>query len=86
MQRPERPVPEDQRLATPDVRRFDLTDEDVVVARAMALRQPALEPGAAAIDERDPVEAQPVRDVRPARIDGRRPARKAIRQKLLRAR
>src|SRR5438034_10180837 len=74
MQRPERAVPEDERVASSHRGAQDLADADLVVAGWVVLHQPALEPRRAAVDQRDPVGAQPVRKGAPPRVDRRRQA------------
>src|SRR6266516_2344834 len=61
MQSPERPVPQDQRIALTDRRRLHLADEDLVVAGGVVLHQPAFEPRCAGVDERDAVGARPAK-------------------------
>ena len=60
-------LPVDERLASPLPTAADRADHDVVVASCTGL-DPALDPGDGAVDDRQPVLAQPVRYVAPGWI------------------
>src|SRR6266446_7627170 len=78
MQRPERAVPEDERVARSDGRGLDLSHADVVVTGFVQMRNAALEPGGASLDERDPIRAQAMRHRAPGQVDARGPTREPI--------
>ena len=85
VQRPERAVPKDEGVAAPDPGGQHLSDADVVVARLVHLHQPALEPGGASVEERDPVRTEAVWERTPLEVKRRGAASKAVGEKLLRA-
>src|SRR6266568_1539526 len=82
-QGPERAVPEDERVAGAHDRGPDRGDADIVVAGRMNLLHLALEPGRASVYQRNAVGSQPVRDLLPGGIHGRRAAGEPLGQKLL---
>src|ERR1700674_4919858 len=83
---PERPVPQDERVAGALHRRLDLADAYVVVTGRVDLHQAAFQPGRAAVDQRDPVCPQAMRDLPPNRVDGGCPTGEPLSDELLRAR
>src|SRR5450759_4955219 len=82
-QGPERAVPEDERVAGTQNGRLDLADADVVVTGRMDFQQAALQPGRAALDERDAIGPEPMRYLPPRRVDSGRATSKPLRDELL---
>src|SRR5450756_1122794 len=82
-QGPERAVPEDERVAGTQNGRLDLADADVVVTGRMDFQQAALQPGRAALDERDAVGPEPMRYLPPRWVDSGRATSKPLRDELL---
>src|SRR5205814_6415774 len=79
-QGPERAIPEDERIALAGASDAHLTDAHVVVARAVHLRDVALKPRGAVVDERNAVGAEMVRHILPPRVDPRRATGEPLRQ------
>src|SRR5206468_2976782 len=86
MQGPERAIPEDERIALAGACDAHLADAHIVIARAVHLRDVALEPRGAIVDERDAVGAEVVRHLLPSRVDRWRATGEALREELLRSR
>src|SRR6266550_8806661 len=68
VQRPEGPVPEDQRIAGADGGCLNLSDADVVISCGVDLAQAAFEPSGAPIYEWDAIAADAVRERAPFRV------------------
>src|SRR5919204_782966 len=83
MKGPEGAVPEDQWVACPQLRCFDLAHAEVMVAGRVRLDQAALEPRGAAVEEWDAVPTESVWEGAPLRIDRGRTPGEAIGDELL---
>src|SRR2546428_8471091 len=80
---PEGAVPQDERLPIAFGCRLHVAHANVVIAGFMDLGQLALEPGSAAVDQRQAIGAEVVRDVVPGGRDGGGAARKELGDELL---
>src|SRR5207302_8832283 len=86
LQRPERPIPQNQGIAGSGLRQLHRSDADVVVAGGMHLENLTLEPRCATLDQGDAVRSDPMWDLSPFRVDCRRASREALGDELLVAR